>query len=242
MKRFLPLVIVVLMISLSPQTFSQRGFGFLHKRISVPPPPPRLVFPAFHYPPGVVPPLTNMPLSTHNPSLDIDLSRSKKNTVASPSFPTLAKPRVEVSPTVCSPRPHPQPIPSFSRQPREVVRGQFVFSSVKGNTSFVAQQPFVPGRANDIMKDESTDETANVQLPIIGPFEMPLMPSDDTFDDFDSVSLDSVVVLSEVDKVETPGVVEDTLSEENDTEGSHPFDHGFHFDREEDDDESPFLL
>jgi hypothetical protein len=114
------------------------------------------IVPAFQYPPGVVPPQTNLPLPTVNPSFDVDISLQEVRAVGLNQFPapTLAPlpswTGGESNTGVGSrpPKQRSQPIPVFV-QGNYVVPGKFASISMKEGISTIEETPETVGDDGD---------------------------------------------------------------------------------------------
>ena len=216
MKKLLPLIVVSMMIGLSTGGYAQwrgcmpRVMNLRQgNRVPVPLTPPRPIVPAFHYPPGVGPTMTNMPLPTRNPSYDVDVSSHRSS-----QLPEL------VQPTPAAPQ-RLRPIPAFSQKERQnIVSGKFVTISRKHDTAFATPGITIQEEVKEPVRGmtlEAPPVAPDVPLQIIGPLT-PQEPLDNT-------SVESNSSGSNLDEEEEPAVVDIfSLEEDNEaTEELNPF-------------------
>ena len=112
MKRVIPFVIVAIMAGLSSWGMSQGFMCFPSRfvwfpsgnRVPVPLTQQQPLEPMFHYPTGIAPTMSNMPLPTRNPAFDVDRSPPR---VELPSSPVLPAPAFAPVPTLA-------PVPNLS--------------------------------------------------------------------------------------------------------------------------------
>ena len=205
MKRVLPFVIVAIMAVLTSWGMSQ-GFRCFPGRLAwfssgnrVPMPltQQQPFVPAFQYPPGVAPTMSNMPLPTVNPSFDVDITPQGIDLsfpipfTAPPPLPTLApapnltvsgnvvgnassatqnRPGrlLELTPPVQSPPLRFQPTPVFS-PPQGTAAGRFGFMSRKHNTPFVTPEIIIEEVPEEPMVTTPTQASTSPPLQIVGP-------------------------------------------------------------------------
>ena len=222
MKKLLPFVVVIMMVGLSTWGHAQwkgrlPGMHILRFKSGVPVPltNPRPIVPAFHYPPGVGPTMTSMPLPTTNPSSDVDHSQyrtKQQSELVSPA------PRFLMTPTPATPR-NCQMVPAFSLKSQDVVPGKFVSISMKRGKPFVTPH-IIQEEYEEEPIGEMTQKTppAKVEpVQIVGPLTTPREP-------FNSIPVESdpFTIILDQDEIE-PVAVDMFESEAIDSDDFNPF-------------------